>query len=245
MANIIKNINQGKKSMNNVLKEGRNNPNFFGPSKITLSPEELQKAGLYAKKKLSQDQEKQKAKELQFAKEVKEYNDQIADNIPEEYLKFKPSGMSYVIRYFYREPRFQEGILWRPGYDFTMYDEISITVRGGTGQQYDKSRFTQAGAEQDKQIPNPFKFAAKAVIVSAPLHGAYKAGDEVAIQAPKVHVPDHTDTSLIYYQTWFVHPDTEQLAPTKHLSDPHFGYGFVSEGAMLGLLREGTFDLSK
>ena len=155
--------------------------------------------------------------------------------------------MSYVIRYFYRQPRFQQGekgILWRPAYDFTMFDEIKITVRGGSGQHYDKSRFTQQAANQDKLIPNPYKFAAKAVIVAAPLHGSYKPGDEIAIQAPKALVPDHTDTSLIYYETWFVHPDTEQLQPTKHLLDPHFGYGYVSEGSILGCIRKNTFNLS-
>lgn len=135
---------------------------------------------------------------------------------------------SVLVRYFHREVLYHGNFYLgtgRVGFDFV---EVAYAGAGGTRVK-----------TNSEQIPNPYKFQNKALVVGVSERiaekGIIKRGDIIVINPPSAYTPVAANKDLIEFKGWFKLPGAPNMDCEKNRRSPDYGWGLVSQAAVQGL----------
>lgn len=150
----------------------------------------------------------------------KDYNANI-NVVADVYREFKPY-QQILIRAFVRE--IKEGKLYTG--ESSGFDKINIPSANVQGATW-------------RTVDNPYPFAGKCIVVAVPQHITnIKVGDILAIPQLPAQAGRKGDDSVIYYEYFFIHPDSNQNLPEKNMESEHFGYALIPQSIIYGFLNE-------
>lgn len=148
----------------------------------------------------------------------KDYNANIA-NVTEAYANFKPY-QQILVRVFVRE--IKEGKLYTG--ESSGFDKINIPSANVQGATW-------------RTVDNPYPFAGKCLVVGVPQHITnIKVGDILAIPQLPASSGRKGDDTVIIYEYFFIHPESNQNLPDKDMTSEHFGYALIPQSIIYGFL---------
>lgn len=150
--------------------------------------------------------------------ERKQYNENIT-NFNESYRTFKPY-QNILVRVYLRE--IKEGKIYAG--EVSGFDKVQIPSANVQGATW-------------RTVDNPYPFTNKCVVVNVPQHITnLKSGDVLAIPQLQASAARKGDDTVILYDYFFMHPDSNQLLPEKDVTSEHFGYAIIPSSIIQGFL---------
>jgi hypothetical protein len=148
----------------------------------------------------------------------KQYNENIT-NFNDSYKTFKPY-QNILVRVYLRE--IKEGKIYTG--ETSGFDKVQIPSANVQGATW-------------RTVDNPYPFTNKCVVVNVPAHITnIKTGDVLAIPQLQASPARKGDDTVILYDYFFMHPDSNALLPAKDFTSEHFGYAIIPSSIIQGYL---------